>query len=146
MKRLKQAGFSLAAGFSAALAVALFSFFAFWPSRLGHFPPDQWPSLALLGALWSSGLGLATLFVAALRRPPQPVTAALWVAAVLLIQTLWRAVQPWQYYGHFPTWTLGRDFMPFLPSALAAGLVFGLVARRLGPNNSSKPTPLRGAA
>ena len=146
MPKFLQASFCLAAGFASAMFVSLVSYFAFWPSRLDRLASTHLVTTAILGAIWASGLGLVILFTSALRRPLSPAICAVVAAITLLAATLWRTVHPWQYYGHFPAWMLQRDFLQFLPSALAAGLVFGLVARRLAPDNSSKPTPLRGAA
>ena len=146
MRRVWRVILSSAAGWATGMAVSLLSYFMLSPSRLRHFASIDLLGTAFLGALWAAALALLILLLVTLRRSPSPATCALVAGVVLLAQTLWRAIHPWQYYGDFPVWMLERDFVNFLPSALASGLVFGIVARRLDPNSSFKPTPLRGAA
>lgn len=138
---MAKASLGFATGWLAAMLVSLVSYVAFWPTRVYRFEPDGLIGIALIGALWAAALPLLVVWIASLRRPPPPALAASVCAVVLLLQGLCRSIKPWQHYGTFPVWMLLRDFLQALPTTLTAGLVFGLVVRSLGRDNSYKPTP-----
>jgi hypothetical protein len=127
------------------MIVAAVYYFASWPPRWNH-PEWAWPS-ALLGMIYCAAVPLFLLGVWSLRRIPSTANCVLVTVSWLFLAFLLRAQHPWTYYGQFPWWMLERDFFLPIPIALAAGLSFGIAARRImGPNNSFKPNPLRGSA
>ena len=147
MERMLRVGLCIVGAWIAAMALSLATYFAYWPSRWNITSPDGYLSVGLLGALSTALLPLLTLGVLSIRRVPTPATSAAISAGWLLAICFVRMSKPWRYFGDFPAWMLYRDFLHPLPVALASGLIFGLLARRLvGPNNSFKPKPLRGSA
>ena len=147
MERMLRVGLSIVGAWIAAMALSLVTYFAYWPSRWNTTSPDSYLSVGLLGALFTALLPLLTLGVLSIRKVPTPATSAAISAGWLLAICFIRMSKPWLYFGDFPAWMLYRDFLQPLPVALASGLIFGLLARRLvGPNNSFKPKPLRGSA
>ncbi len=144
MTRLLMASTCLAVGLLTAMVFSLFSYFAFFPSRLHLTASSDLFGIALVGGLYTAGLPLLTLWILGLRRFLSPSAAALVSAVWLLSIVLWRSLKPYNYFGVFPTWVLYRDFVQPLPTALAAGLVFGLVARRVSSNPSLQRTGFAG--
>jgi len=132
---MARASLGFVTGWLAAMSVSLVSYFAFWPARVHRFEANALIGIALIGTLWAGALPLTAIWIASFRRPPSPVLAAAVCAVVLLLQVLCRSIEPWQHYGTFPGWLLMRDFLQALPTALTAGLVFGLVVRSLGRDN-----------
>lgn len=130
-----------------AMALSLVTYFAYWPSRWNITTSDSFLRVGFLGALLTAFLPLLKLGVLSIRSAPTLATSAAistgWLLAICFI----RMSKPWRYCGDFPAWMLYRDFLQPLPVALACGLIFGLLARRLvGPNNSFKPNLLRKSA
>jgi hypothetical protein len=147
MERMLRVGICIVGAWIAAMALSLVTYFAYWPSRWNVKTPDSYLWVGFLGALFTALLPLLTLGVMSIRRVPPPAMSVTISAGWLLAICFVRMSKPWRYFGDFPAWMLYRDFLHPLPVALASGLIFGLLARRLvGPNNSFKPKPLRGSA
>ena len=128
---------SFAAGCTASMVLAPIQYYSSWPARLNLFRFDDLFDIGLLSTLWVAMPGLLLLSALSWRRPRSPVASAMIVASVLMVEALYRAIPPWRDTGRFPFWIFERDFLPFLPLALAAGLAFGMASRRYGKGHAS---------
>ena len=137
MTAWKRTLLSFAAGCAASMLLAPIAYYGSWPARLEHFRFGDLFDIGLLSTLWACALGLLVLCVLSWRRPRSPVASAMIVASVLMLEALYRAIPPWRDTGRFPFWIFERDFLPFLPLALAAGLAFGMTSRRSGKGHAA---------
>lgn len=137
MTTWKRTLLSFAAGCVASMVLAPIQYYSSWPARLNHFRFDDLFDIGLLSTLWVAMPGLLLLCALSWRRPRSPAASAMVVSAVLMAEALYRAIPPLRYTGRFPFWIFERDFLPFLPLALAAGLAFGMASRRYGRGHAS---------
>jgi hypothetical protein len=114
------------------------------PSYAGAWTTYSWLQLAHTGGLLLASLPFAVAI--ALLRPVHPVRIALAIAVIgLLAPALyWHAITPdWLR----PTGIgLASAIVDYAKFVAALPLLTWLASRALPSNNSSKPTPLRGAA
>ena len=145
MRNLLKSSVGFSAGWTTAMVVALICSVALFPMHLNEPTLFDLSHLALSGALDAAALPLLVTSLVALRYPASPLVTSLITALVFVaIRSPWM-YRVWSTYGQLPDSMPLQELLILLPTSLVSGYLFGFVYHRVGPNNSFKPTPHRGA-
>ena len=146
MASLLRSYIALSSGWTTAMVASLVCSIAVFPEHLIRPMLSDLSHLSLSGALDGAAVPLLVTWIASFRYALSPRAAMFTSAGVALPILSWQLFDVWHHYGAFPNHMPQLQLLVLLPTCLASGYAFGYVLHRVGPNNSFKPTPLRGAA